>query len=102
MYRAILQREVESSARAAVIAEVQRGRVGNQINSMIDSREFAVLRLRSQPAELLEAFYAGLLNRAPDSAGADNYLREIIRGRYREAIMNLLQSQEFEASLPSR
>ena len=35
-------------------------------------------------------------------AGADDYLREILRGRYREAIMNLLQSQEFEASLPSR
>ncbi|MCH7749111.1 MAG: DUF4214 domain-containing protein [Acidobacteria bacterium] len=102
LYRAILQREVEPSARATAIAEVQRGRLENQVSSMVDSREFADLRRRSQPAELLEAFYAGLLNRAPDSAGADDYLREILRGRYREAIMNLLQSQEFEASLPSR
>jgi len=72
---------------------------------MVDSREFADLRRRSQPAELLEAFYAGLLSRTPDSAGADDYLREIVQGRYRVAIMNLLnllQSQEFEASLPSR
>jgi hypothetical protein len=30
------------------------------------------------------------------------YLREISRGRYHEAIMNLIQSGEFEASLPSR
>ena len=69
---------------------------------MVDSREFADLRRRSQPAERLEAFYAGLLSRTPDSAGANDYLREIVRGRYRVAIMNLLQSQEFEASLPSR
>ena len=69
---------------------------------MVDSREFADLRRRSQPAERLEAFYAWLLSRTPDSAGADDYLREIVRGRYRVAIMNLLQSQEFEASLPSR
>jgi hypothetical protein len=102
LYRAILQREVEPSARATALAEVQRGRLENQVSSMVDSREFADLRRRSQPAELLEAFYAGLLNRAQDSAGADDYLREILRGRYREAIMNLLQSQEFEASLPSR
>ena len=101
LYRAILQREVEPSARAATVVEVQRGRVERQISSMLDSREFADLRQRSQPAELLEAFYAGLLDRAPDSAGADDYLREITQGRYREAILNLLQSQEFEASLPS-
>ncbi len=102
LYRAILQREVEPSARATAIAEIQRGRLESQIDSMVGSREFADLRRRSQPADLLEAFYAGLLSRTPDSAGASDYLREIARGRYREAIMNLLQSQEFEASLPSR
>ncbi len=102
LYRAILQREVEPSARETAIAEIQRGRLENQVSSMVDSREFADLRRRSQPAELLEAFYGGLLSRTPDSAGADDYLREIVWGRYRAAIMNLLQSQEFETSLPSR
>ena len=102
LYRAILQREVEPSARATAIVEIQRGRLESQVSAMVDSREFADLRRWSQPAELLEAFYAGLLSRTPDSAGADDYLREIVRGRYRVAIMNLLQSQEFEASLPSR
>ena len=102
LYRAILQCEFEPSARATAIAEIQRGRLESQIGSMVDSREFADLRRRPQPAELLEAFYAGLLSQTPDSAGANDYLREIVRGRYLEAIMNLLQSQEFEASLPSR
>ena len=67
---------------------------------MIDSREFAEVRGRSQPVDLLEAFYAGLLERAPDSAGANDYLREILQGRYQEAIVNLVQSGEFEESLP--
>ncbi len=102
LYRAILQREVEPSARAAAVAEIQRGRIDNQVGSMLDSREFVVIRQRTQPAEILEAFYAGLLDRAPDSAGADDYLREINRGQFRVAIMNLVQSQEFETSLPSR
>ena len=102
LYRAILQREIEPSARAAAVAEIQRGRIDNQVGSMLDSREFVVIRQRTQPAEILEAFYAGLLDRAPDSAGADDYLREINRGQFRVAIMNLVQSQEFETSLPSR
>ena len=67
---------------------------------MINSGEFAEVRHRSQPADLLEAFYAGLLERAPDSAGANDYLREILQGRYREATINLVQSVEFEESLP--
>ena len=102
LYRAILQREIEPSARAAAVAEIQRGRIDNQVSSMLDSREFVVIRQRTRPAEILEAFYAGLLDRAPDSAGASDYLREINRGQFRVAIMNLVQSQEFETSLPSR
>ena len=102
LYRAILQREIEPSARASAIAEIQRGRIENQVSSMLDSREFVVIRQRTQPAEILEAFYDGLLDRAPDSAGASDYLREINRGQFRVAIMNLVQSQEFEASLTSR
>lgn len=102
LYRAILQREVEPSARASAVAEIQRGRLANQVSSMIDSGEFAEVRRRSQPAALLEAFYAGLLKRTPDSAGANDYLREILQGRYQEAIMNLVQSVKFEESLPWR
>ena len=102
LYRAILQRGIESSARATAVVEIQRGRLTSQVSSMVDSREFAEVRQGLQPADLLEAFYEGLLQRPPDSAGADDYLREISRGRYVEAVMNLIQSAEFEESLPSR
>ncbi len=102
LYRAVLQREVDRASRAASVAEVQSGRVADQVAALIRSAEFAEIRRESQPADLLEAFYAGLFERTPDSAGANDYLREIAGGRHREAVMSLIQSAEFEASLPSR
>ena len=102
LYRAILQREIDQAARTGAIMEIQRGRLSNQVSSMIDSSEFLQIRQRSQPTELLEAFYVGLLERTPDSAGINDYLREIRRNRHFDAVMNLIQSEEFEASLPSR
>jgi hypothetical protein len=66
---------------------------------MTRSREFNEIRSQSQPADLLEAFYAGILERTPD---ASDYLREVSRGRHAEASMNLIQSGKFETSLPSR
>ena len=99
LYRAILQRNVDAQARSSAIAEVQRGRVENQVQSMLDSAEFSSIRRSAQPADVLEAFYQGLLQRAPDSGGARDYLDEILRGRYRQAVMNLIQAPEFEMQI---
>ncbi|HIE92482.1 MAG TPA: DUF4214 domain-containing protein [Acidobacteria bacterium] len=43
-----------------------------------------------------------LLERTPDSTGVNSYLPQIAGGRHREAVMSLIRSGEFEASLPSR
>ena len=102
LYRAILQRGVDRGSRAAAVADVQAGNLASLVSSLTSSREFTEIRSRSQPADLLEAFYTGILERTPDSAGSREYLREISRGRHAEAIMNLIQSGEFETSLPSR
>ena len=100
LYLAILQRNIGRSIFQTAVAEIQDGRLENQVSSMIDSRESAMIRGRSQPVELIDAFYRGLLRRAPDGAGLNDYLRELRRGRYLEAVMNLVRSEEFEASLP--
>ena len=102
LYRAILQRDLDRASRASAVVEVQRGRVENQVTSMLSSAEFRAIREASQPADLLEAFYQGLLQRAPDSGGARDYLNDILRGRYQRAIMNLIQSPEFEAHIADR
>ena len=102
LYRAILQREINGDALPRATLRVQRGRLVSLVGFMIDSREFADLRQRSQPAELVEAFYAGLLARAPDPARANDHLREIMQDRHGEVIMTILESEEFEVSLPPR
>ena len=99
LYRAILQREIDPNARVAATARVRRGRLESLVSFLIDSEEFDDLRQQSRPAELLEAFYAGLLNRAPDAVGDDDSLREIERSRYGAAIMDLLHSEAFEAAM---
>ena len=99
LYRAVLQREMDGGSRAATVAEVQRGRIQNQVESMVRSGEFTLLRAEQEPAALLEAFYQGLLERPPDSGGARDYLGEIGRGRYVAALMNLIQSNEFEQAI---
>jgi len=101
LYRAILQREIDPNARVTATARVRRGRLESLVSFLFDSREFTDVRQRTQPAELLEAFYVGLLDRAPDSDGVNDHLREITRGRYLDAIMELLESGEFEATLNS-
>lgn len=63
---------------------------------MVRNREFTLLRGSQQPAEPLEAIDQGLLERPPDSGGARDYLNETSRGRYVVALMNLIQSNEFE------
>lgn len=96
LYRAALQREIDGGARASAVAEIQRGRIQDQVASMVRNREFTLLRGSQQPAELLEAISQGLLERPPDSGDARDYLNETSRGRYAVALMNLIQSNEFE------
>ena len=66
---------------------------------MIASTEFQQLRQQQTPVDLLTAFYKGLFDREPDSGGLRQYLAEIDRGRYAQAIMSLVQSEEFERRL---
>ncbi|MEO2197431.1 MAG: hypothetical protein ABGY72_15260 [bacterium] len=65
LYRALLQREVDRGSRAAAVAEVQGGRLAGHVSSIMRSAEFAQIRDQSQPADLLEALYAGSSNGPP-------------------------------------
>ncbi|MEE2637077.1 MAG: DUF4214 domain-containing protein [Acidobacteriota bacterium] len=102
LYLAVLQRPADKDSFATAVTEIQRGRLSQQITSMVRSKAFAGIRDRSQPASLLDVFYEGLLDRTPDSAGINDYLSGIRRGRYADALLNLVQSEEFEMQLPRR
>ncbi len=102
LFRAILQRDVDQGSRREARVEVQRGRLENQVQSMVTSSEFRELRRQQSDADLVIAFYKGMLNREPDGRGLRQYLNDITRGQYAKAIMNLVQSEEFERGLPAR
>jgi hypothetical protein len=102
LYRAVLQRDIDQGARRNAVAEVERGELEPLVASMIASPEFQQIRGQQGSLDLITAFYRGLLQREPDGRGMQLYLNEVGRGRYTTALMNLIQSEEFERSLSAR
>ena len=100
LYRAVLQRDPDEASVRTAIAEVQRGSLQDQVESLVLSGEFQQLRQQRSPTDLLTAFYQGLFGREPDSGGVRQYLDEVGRARYAQVIMALVQSEEFERRLP--
>lgn len=100
LYRAALQRNPDEASVRTAIAEVQRGTLADQVETLVRSAEFAQLRQQQSDLDLLTAFYQGLFNRDPDGGGLRQYLGEIGRGRSAQVLMTLVQSEEFERSLP--
>ena len=95
----MLQRSADEASSRVAVAEVQRGRLESQVESMIASSEFQQLRQQQSPVDLLTAFYKGLFDREPDSGGLRQYPGEVERSRYAQVIMSLVQSGEFERRL---
>ena len=100
LYRAVLQRNPDEASVRTAIAEVQRGTLADQVETLVRSAEFQQLRQQQSDLDLLTAFYQGLFNRDPDGGGLRQYLGEVGRGRSAQVIMTLVQSEEFERSLP--
>ena len=102
LYRAILGREPDAGGIGAAIAEIERGRVGDQVEAMCGSREYLDQR-RGVPAhERLADIYRGLLGREPDAAGVRRYQAELERGRCAEVVLDILRSDELESRLQGR
>ncbi|HSL82861.1 MAG TPA: DUF4214 domain-containing protein [Thermoanaerobaculia bacterium] len=99
LYRAVLGREPEPSGLQSAIAEIQKGQLGALVRSFVASPEFQNRRRGLSAAALLESFYQGLLDRAPDTAGLRSYLGDVERGRYDDVLWALLHSDELEARL---
>ncbi len=100
LYRAALQRNPDEPSARSAIAEVERGNLAGQVESLIQSAEFQQLRQQQSDLELLTAFYQGLFDREPDGGGLRQYLGDVGRGRSAQVLMTLVQSEEFERRLP--
>ena len=100
LYRAALQRNPDEPSVRNATAEVERGNLTGQVESLVRSSEFQQLRQQQSDLELLTAFYQGLFDRDPDGGGLRQYLADVGRGRSIQVLTTLVQSEEFERRLP--
>ncbi len=100
LYRAVLQRNPDDASVRNAVAEVQRGNLAGQVESLVRSAEFQQLRQQQTDLELLTAFYQGLFDRDPDGGGLRQYQAEVGRGRHAQVLVTIVQSEEFERRLP--
>lgn len=99
LYWALLGREGDARGLTAATAEIQRGNVRVQVQSMIDSQEFRRGTARMSAAEILEQFYDGIHDREPDNTGVREFLERVRDGDYANVIFEMLSSQEFRNNL---
>jgi hypothetical protein len=101
LYKAILGREADATGLTVAVAEIQRGRLGGQVQGMLDSNEFQDNHGRKPSAVLLQQFYRGILNREPDTAGVQGYLGQMDRGQFAPILLDMINSAEFRNILAS-
>lgn len=99
LYRAVLGREPEPGGLQSATAQIQRGRLGEYVHSLVGSPEFQRRRSDMSAPALLESFYRGLFDREPDTGGVRAYVRAVERGAHGDVLRALLASEELEARL---
>jgi hypothetical protein len=101
LYRATLEREAEVRGLTQATAEIQKGNLQQQINSMVASQEFRQKIARMTAPQILDQFYRGMLNRAPDQAGIDAFLPRMEQRQYAGVLLEMAGSPEFRETLGS-
>jgi hypothetical protein len=99
LYQAILGRDGEAAGLADAAARIQRGQVEEQIDLMLQSPEFQERRRGMTAAQLLDAFYQGLLGRAADPAGTRRYMNDMLQANFDDVLDELVESRELEERL---
>jgi hypothetical protein len=98
LYLAILGREPDPAGLADALTQLSRGRRSAQVEGMLKSGEFLRRSTSLSAAQMLDAFYQGLLGRPADQ-GAQGYRRDVERRRYAAVLDSLLESKEFNDKL---
>ena len=101
LYQAVLGRPADSGGLAGAASEIQRGRMSAVVNTMVASDEFRNVERSKSPAQLLDQFYRGLLQRGVDQAGTQAYLTRVERRDYAGVILDMANSNEFRNSVGS-
>jgi Domain of unknown function (DUF4214) len=101
LYHAVLGRDADPTGLTVTIAEIQRGNLRSRVDTLLASTEFRTNQQSKSSAELLEQFYRGLLDRAPDTSGVRGFLPRVDRQQYADVVLDMIGSSEFKAILAS-
>jgi hypothetical protein len=95
LYVAVLGREGDPGGLRSAAAQIERGNLDAQVDSMLNSREFRRRRTEPEARQMLDQFYQGLLGRRPDATGARAYIPMLRDGQYADVLVALINSTEF-------
>lgn len=95
LYVAVLGREGDPGGLRSAAAQIERGNLDSQVESMLQSREFRRRRTEPEARQMLDQFYQGILGRRPDGTGARAYIPMLRDGQYADVIVALINSAEF-------
>lgn len=101
LYWATVGREADARGLTQATAEIQKGNLQQQVNSMVAAQEFRQKIARMTASQILEQFYRGMLNRAPDQAGIDAFLPRMEQRQYANVLLEMTGSPEFRERLGS-
>jgi hypothetical protein len=95
IYDALLAREPNPQEFAESVAELQRGRLPQQVTAMTQLPEFTSRAESATPSQMLDQVFQGMLDRAPSPAEAKTYLPQIQARQYSPAMVKLVTSDSF-------
>lgn len=99
LYVAVLGREGDPGGLRSAAAQIERGNLDSQVESMLQSREFRRRRTEPEARQMLDQFYQGLLGRRPDGTGARAYIPMLRDGQYADVLVALINSAEFRQGM---
>ncbi|HYN08663.1 MAG TPA: hypothetical protein VES67_14875 [Vicinamibacterales bacterium] len=95
VYDALLDRQPNEQEFADSVAELQRGRLPQQLSTIVQNAEFTDRAATLSAAQMLDQVFEGMLNRRPTPAEAKAYLPQIQARQYSPALLKLVTSESF-------
>jgi hypothetical protein len=95
VYDALLDRAPTEQEFADSVAELQRGRLPQQLTMITQTKEFTDRTAGLSAAELVDQVFQGMLDRRPSPAEARTYQGQMQARQYSPALLKLITSESF-------
>ena len=95
VYASLLARDPNPQEFADSVAELQRGRLPQQLAAIVQQPEFTSRAGSTGASQMLDQVFQGMLDRPPSAAEVKTYLPQIQGKKYEAAMVKLITSDSF-------